>query len=377
MKSVLKSMEAEWENVKDQEMEPAEEEKADFCSKDPLTTPSAGVRNMVIKPYTIKETSSKSEALQAFHERKRLDNFTAKEFSRQSPPPLQAPMECPQSALDASSTMEKEEEMMEISISPLPWLDSPFSEAGEGGDGDDEEVETIMKRKYAAEGFLHSDSNDNVVGDSSEQVKSAATTPPENVEEQKIVEEVVDEKAIIKDNTKTSIEEEEKSCKASKEYEAIPAITTSWRKAIDSDEWIEVGFKSDLTGYKLKSFGGYVKIKEGHHFLENQAKMSEVSVDMRNVRKQLGIQNWDLDVPMVVENRTKESHPLQCSHTCPWSGKRCQAAFREKEEKLYQHHSSFTCPYRGRSDDRLNPGNRLQERWDPELECSRFDQTKI
>lgn len=60
---------------------------------------------------------------------------------------------------------------------------------------------------------------------------------------------------------------------------------------------------------------------------------------MRNVRRQLGIQNWDLDVPMVVENRsilylfkqptnlnsdirTKESHPLQCSHTCPWSGNR-------------------------------------------------------
>lgn len=27
---------------------------------------------------------------------------------------------------------------------------------------------------------------------------------------------------------------------------------------------------------------------------------------------------------------------------------------------------------RGRSDDKLNPGNRLQQRWDPELECSRL-----
>ena len=30
----------------------------------------------------------------------------------------------------------------------------------------------------------------------------------------------------------------------------------------------------------------------------------QVRVDMRNVRKQLGIQNWELDVPMVVENRS-------------------------------------------------------------------------
>ena len=29
----------------------------------------------------------------------------------------------------------------------------------------------------------------------------------------------------------------------------------------------------------------------------------QVKVEMRNVRRQLGIQNWDLDVPMVVENR--------------------------------------------------------------------------
>ena len=74
---------------------------------------------------------------------------------------------------------------------------------------------------------------------------------------------------------------------------------------------------------------------------------------------------------------------------------RCQAAFREREEKLYQYHTRYTCPYRlkllpfpniniglfnvhnefvlrGRSDDKLNPGNRLQQRWDPELECSRL-----
>ena len=50
MKSVLKSMEAEWENVKDQEMETVEEEEADLCSNDPPITPSAGVRNMVINP---------------------------------------------------------------------------------------------------------------------------------------------------------------------------------------------------------------------------------------------------------------------------------------------------------------------------------------
>ena len=87
-----------------------------------------------------------------------------------------------------------------------------------------------------------------------------------------------------------------------------------------SDEWVEVGFKSDLTGYKLKKLGGYVKIKEEHHFIENLTKMDEVldnllkaqeltldlqvKVEMRNVRRQLGIQNWDLDVPMVVENRS-------------------------------------------------------------------------
>ena len=31
-------MEAEWENVKDQEMETVEEEKANFCSNDPQIT---------------------------------------------------------------------------------------------------------------------------------------------------------------------------------------------------------------------------------------------------------------------------------------------------------------------------------------------------
>ena len=35
--------------------------------------------------------------------------------------------------------------------------------------------------------------------------------------------------------------------------------------------------------------------------------------------------------------------------------------------------SLLTLKYlRGRSDDKLNPGNRLQQRWDPELECSRL-----
>lgn len=35
---------------------------------------------------------------------------------------------------------------------------------------------------------------------------------------------------------------------------------------------------------------------------------------MRNVRRQLGIQNWDLDVPMVVENRSllQFLHALKC-----------------------------------------------------------------
>ena len=44
----------------------------------------------------------------------------------------------------------------------------------------------------------------------------------------------------------------------------------------NSDEWVEVGFKSDLTGYKLKKLGGYVKIKEEHHFTNNLTKMNEV-----------------------------------------------------------------------------------------------------
>ena len=43
-----------------------------------------------------------------------------------------------------------------------------------------------------------------------------------------------------------------------------------------SDEWVEVGFKSDLTGYKLKKLGGFVKIKEEHHFINNLTKMDEV-----------------------------------------------------------------------------------------------------
>ena len=40
----------------------------------------------------------------------------------------------------------------------------------------------------------------------------------------------------------------------------------------------------------------------------------QVRVDMRNVRKQLGIQNWDLDVPMVVENRSFKEYSNSCFH---------------------------------------------------------------
>ena len=121
----------------------------------------------------------------------------------------------------------------------------------------------------------------------------------------------------------------------------------------------------------------------------------QVRVDMRNVRKQLGIQNWDLDVPMVVENRSLlkillsqtqiawlSNCPLHALFSMSIPGQRkathcnaptlvlgvvtgenqfekpsstnfsnvllsrCQAAFREREEKLYQYHTRYTCPYR-------------------------------
>ena len=59
---------------------------------------------------------------------------------------------------------------MEVSLSPPPWINSPLSDQDQDEEMEkkDEEVEAIMMQKYAAEGFLHSDSNDNIVSKSGE-----------------------------------------------------------------------------------------------------------------------------------------------------------------------------------------------------------------
>ena len=57
---------------------------------------------------------------------------------------------------------------MEVSLSPPPWINSPLSDEDQDEEMEekDEEIEAIMMKKYAAEGFLHSDSNDNIVSES-------------------------------------------------------------------------------------------------------------------------------------------------------------------------------------------------------------------
>jgi len=124
------------------------------------------------------------------------------------------------------------------------------------------------------------------------------------------------------------------------------------------------------TGYKLKRGGGYVRVKEGGFFASKAlAHCNKMRVAMRNVRRQLGMLYTPIDKPLEVENRSTLSHPLQCSWACPWSGERCQAAFREKDYHLSEHHSSYTCPYRPPC--KPSPATRLQQPWEPTLECSR------
>merc|ERR1711974_442660 len=161
----------------------------------------------------------------------------------------QTSVDLPPSTLAPSPTPDMEEVQMEVSLSPPPWINSPLSEEDQDEEMEekDEEIEAIMMKKYAAEGFLHSDSNDNIVSESSD---VGLKRKREDEEKEKVTEEGrVD---------KTEDEMETESIQA-------PTISTSWRQAIGSNEWVEVGFKSDLTGYKLKKLGGYVKIKEEHH----------------------------------------------------------------------------------------------------------------
>ena len=117
---------------------------------------------------------------------------------------------------------------MEVSLSPPPWLNSPLPEndQDEEMEDKDEEVEAIMMKKYAAEGFLHSDSNDNIVSESGgegEREPTAGAT--ENVGlKRKREEEKVKEEDKINDETE-------------KELIVAPTIATSWRQAIGSSEW--------------------------------------------------------------------------------------------------------------------------------------------
>ena len=189
----------------------------------------------------------------AFHERKRLENLKSKQLNSSGVvskktlpsltpvPPPQPPMDLlplgisqtsvdlPPSTLAPSPTPDMEEVQMEVSLSPPPWINSPLSDEDQDEEMEekDEEIEAIMMKKYAAEGFLHSDSNDNIVSESSEGKQ-------ENAEEDVCL------KRKREDEEKEKVTEEGKVDKTEDEMETesiqAPTISTSWRQAIGSSE---------------------------------------------------------------------------------------------------------------------------------------------
>ena len=307
MQAMLKSMDKEWGKVKDEEIESLKEEKEDVENEmeevaeeeekeekeieeemeengvdifqigtsqnmegeenlvDSVPKAKAGLDNIVLTTYTVKKSSSRSEALMAFHERKRLENLKLKQLKSSSvipkmlpaltpvpPPPAPSDLH-PQSTTSLSPTSvdihpstlspsptsesdveEEEEVLMEVSLSPPPWLNSPLpdNDQDEEMEDKDEEVEAIMMKKYAAEGFLHSDSNDNIVSESDgegEREPTAGAT--ENVGLKRKREEEEKERVTEKE------EEDKLDDELEKESIVAPTIATSWRQAIGSSEW--------------------------------------------------------------------------------------------------------------------------------------------
>ena len=63
MQAMLKSMEMEWGKVKDQEMESIKKEVSEEILIHSGPRPETGLENIVITPYSVKKSSSRSEAL--------------------------------------------------------------------------------------------------------------------------------------------------------------------------------------------------------------------------------------------------------------------------------------------------------------------------
>ena len=269
--TVLKSMEMEWGKVKDHEMESIKKEVMDKVDEvmeevieenlvDSGTKPGTGLDNIVLSTYTVKKSSSRSEALMAFHERKRLENLMSKQFNSSgiisktlsaltpvpSPKPQLDPlstkspsptsMDLPPSTLDPSPTSDMEEEVvMEVSLSPPLWLNSPLSDIDqdEGMEDNDEEVEAIMIKKYAAEEFLHSDSNDNIVRS-------------EFCVDQSPIESAVEDVGLKRkreDEEKEELTKKDAKTEDDMESRLAPTIATSWRQAIGSSEFCIIFIK--------------------------------------------------------------------------------------------------------------------------------------
>ena len=117
---------------------------------------------------------------------------------------------------------------MEVSLSPPPWINSPLSDQDQDEEMEekDEEVEAIMMQKYAAEAFLHNDSNDNIVSESGEGKQENGV---EDVSLKRKREEEEVDKVAVEEEAKFENEMETKSIQA-------PTISTSWRQAIGSSE---------------------------------------------------------------------------------------------------------------------------------------------
>ena len=121
--------------------------------------------------------------------------------------------------------------MMEVALSPPSWINSPLSDVDddEGVEVNDKEVEAIMMKKYAAEGFLHNDSNDNLVSESDGEKQSASAVGDVGLEEKTEEGEETNVEEVMEEDVKTTDEMEV-------EFVPNPLIITSWRQAIGSSE---------------------------------------------------------------------------------------------------------------------------------------------
>ena len=238
MQAMLKSMEMEWGKVKDQEMESIKKEVSEEILIHSGPRPEAGLENIVITPYSVKKSSSRSEALMAFHERKRIENLKSQQLNSTGvicqnltpTPPPPTSVTHPQST---SPSSESEDVMMEVALSPPSWINSPLSDVDddEGVEVNDEEVEAIMMKKYAAEGFLHNDSNDNLVSESDGEKQSASAVGDVRLEEKTEEGEETNVEEVMEEDVKTTDEMEVESV-------PNPPIVTSWRQAIGSSEFL-------------------------------------------------------------------------------------------------------------------------------------------